>query len=150
MVEGLSNWPQVRVTDGSFMELKLTFQTCFIIIIITQQLANEFHCVADVNCLVLRSFCYDLLVWKTSYGVTKTPRFQHITPILKSLHWLKIRQRIEFKTLSLTYKPFQYNQPTHLRQLITIQTGRNTRSSTAVNRYRKRQILTFSPIHLRI
>ena len=66
-------------------------------------------------------------------AVTKTPRFQHITPILKSLHWLKIPQRIEYKTLSLTYKLLQYNQPTHLRQLITIQTGRNTRSSTAVS-----------------
>ena len=66
-------------------------------------------------------------------AVTRTPRFHHISPILKSLHWLKIPQRIEFKILSLTYKLLQNNKPTLLRQLLTIQTGRTTRSSTAVS-----------------
>ena len=27
---------------------------------------------------------------------TKTPKFHHITPILKSLHWLKINDRIQY------------------------------------------------------
>src|SRR6218665_3025198 len=35
--------------------------------------------------------------------VTRTPRHHHITPVLKSLHWLKIPERIRFKVLSLTY-----------------------------------------------
>ena len=30
--------------------------------------------------------------------------FSHITPTLKSLHWLKVNERIEYKILSLTYK----------------------------------------------
>ena len=30
----------------------------------------------------------------------------HITPILKSLHWLKVNERIEYKLLSLTYINF--------------------------------------------
>jgi len=38
------------------------------------------------------------------HAVTKTPIFYHITPILKSLHWLKINERIEYKVLSHTYK----------------------------------------------
>jgi len=36
--------------------------------------------------------------------VTKTPKFHHITPILISLHWLKIHEQIKYKVLSGTYK----------------------------------------------
>src|SRR6218665_2054569 len=36
-------------------------------------------------------------------AVTRTPRHHHLTPVLKSLHWLKIPERILFKVLSLTY-----------------------------------------------
>jgi len=36
--------------------------------------------------------------------VVKAPKSSHITPILRSLHWLKINERIEYKLLSLTYK----------------------------------------------
>src|SRR6218665_3047447 len=35
-------------------------------------------------------------------AVTRTPRHHHITPVVKSLHWLKIPERIHFKVLSLT------------------------------------------------
>jgi len=31
-------------------------------------------------------------------GVVKAPKFTHTTPILKSLHWLKINERIEYKS----------------------------------------------------
>ena len=34
-------------------------------------------------------------------AVTRTPMHHHITPILKSLHWLKIQERIHFKVLPL-------------------------------------------------
>jgi len=34
--------------------------------------------------------------------VAQAPKFQHITPILKSLHWLKVSKRIEYKIISLT------------------------------------------------
>ena len=35
-----------------------------------------------------------LILNSTARAVTKTPKFHHITPHLKSLHWLKITQRI--------------------------------------------------------
>src|ERR1700733_5174853 len=63
-------------------------------------------------------------------AVTRTPRHHHITPILKSLHWLKIPQRIHFKVLSLTYNSLQYSQPKYLRDLFIIQPTRSTRSSS--------------------
>src|SRR6218665_3637366 len=34
-------------------------------------------------------------------AVTRTPKHHHITPVLKSIHWLKIPERIHFKVLSL-------------------------------------------------
>ena len=35
-------------------------------------------------------------------AVVKAPKFCHITPILISLLWLKVNERIEYKLLSLT------------------------------------------------
>jgi len=35
-------------------------------------------------------------------AVTRTPKSSHITPVLKSPHWLKINERIKYKLLSLT------------------------------------------------
>src|SRR6218665_1762586 len=54
-------------------------------------------------------------------AVTKTPKHHHITPVLKSHHWLKIPQRIHYKIASLTYNTLQTSQPSYIRQLLTIQ-----------------------------
>ena len=50
-------------------------------------------------------------------AVVKAPKVCHVTPILKSLHWLKINARIEYKLLSLTTA-----QPTYLHSLISVLT----------------------------
>ena len=55
----------------------------------------------------------------------------HITPVLRSLHWL-INERIEYKLLSLTYKVLTTNQPPYLHHLISVQPPRSTRSSSLV------------------
>ena len=69
-------------------------------------------------------------------AVTRTPRFCHISPVLKSLHWLKIKQRIEYKIISLTYTALQHNSPSYLSQKLKIQSSRSTRSSSAVTLHR--------------
>ena len=46
--------------------------------------------------------------------LTKSPRREHITPVLKSLHWLKIQDRITYKILMLTYKSYYNIAPTYL------------------------------------
>ena len=46
--------------------------------------------------------------------VTHTSKFEQITPILKKLHWLQIKQRIDYKLCLLTYKTLQIQQPTYL------------------------------------
>ena len=56
----------------------------------------------------------------------------HTTPILKSLHWLKINERSQYKILYLTFKLLYTTQPPYLYDLISLQTPRNTRSSSVV------------------
>jgi len=47
---------------------------------------------------------FQLIQNSLARAVVRAPRFTHTTPILKSLHWLKINERIEYKILSLTFK----------------------------------------------
>ena len=51
---------------------------------------------------------------------------------LRSLHWLKITERIKYKLLSLTYKVLTTTQPSYLHNLITVQPPRSTLSSSLV------------------
>ena len=45
-------------------------------------------------------------------------RCEHITPVLKSLHWLPVQQRIKFKTLVLVHKAVNNMVPVYLQQLL--------------------------------
>ena len=65
-------------------------------------------------------------------AVVQSPKSCHITPVLRSVHWLKINERIEYKLLSLTYKVLTTNQPPYLHHLISVQPSRSTRSSSLV------------------
>ena len=48
------------------------------------------------------------------------PKFCHITPILKELHWLPVRACIEFKILLITFKAIKGLAPKYLSDLIEI------------------------------
>jgi len=58
-----------------------------------------------------------LVLNSAARAVTKTTKFNHINPILKSLHWLKINERMKYKVISLThkYKSLKTSQPSYLR-----------------------------------
>jgi len=62
--------------------------------------------------------------------VIKIPKSSHITPILRSLHWLN--ERIEYKLLSLTHKVLTTSQPDYLHNLISVHSTCRTRSSSVV------------------
>ena len=47
-------------------------------------------------------------------------RFCHITPFLKELHWLPVRQRINYKILLLTFKALHHLAPPYLSNLIIV------------------------------
>ena len=51
--------------------------------------------------------------------LTKTRRRAHITPILKSLHWLPVSFRIDFKVLLLVFKSLYGNAPAYLNAMIS-------------------------------
>ena len=50
--------------------------------------------------------------------ITGHGRCEHITPVLKSLHWLPVQQRIKFKTLVLVYKAVNNLAPLYLQELL--------------------------------
>uniref|UniRef100_A0A8C5CCP5 Reverse transcriptase domain-containing protein n=2 Tax=Gadus morhua TaxID=8049 RepID=A0A8C5CCP5_GADMO len=64
--------------------------------------------------------------------LTRTRKFDHITPILASLHWLPITFRSDFKVLLLTYKALHGLSPLYLKDLIIpYSPSRSLRSSGA-------------------
>jgi len=50
----------------------------------------------------------------------KAPKSSHITPVLRSMHWLKINERIEYKLLSLTYKVLTTSQPDYTYTMLSL------------------------------
>jgi len=54
--------------------------------------------------------------------VAKTPKYSYVAPVVESLHWLKIDERIQYKLDSLSYKVLTTSQPTYLRNLISLRT----------------------------
>ena len=65
--------------------------------------------------------------------ITKTSRYNHITPILKELHWLPVTKRVDFKILVHTYKSLNEISPIYLKDLLEIhQPERNLRSKNAI------------------
>lgn len=64
--------------------------------------------------------------------ITKTSRFEHITPILKDLHWLKIHDRIKYKILIQTFKALHGQSPAYMRDLLEVYVPtRNLRSASS-------------------
>ncbi len=49
--------------------------------------------------------------------LTNTKRVDHITPVLRSLHWLPVSQRIDFKILLLVYKALNGLGPKYITDL---------------------------------
>ena len=52
--------------------------------------------------------------------VTRTRKYEHITPVLKSLHWLPVPQRIHYKILLLTFKCLIGKAPLYLQELLEV------------------------------
>ena len=64
--------------------------------------------------------------------VSGSKKYDHIT-VLKDLHWLPIRKRIEFKILLLTFKCMQGCAPLYLRELLVKQANNRTFRSNTKN-----------------
>ena len=66
--------------------------------------------------------------------MTQWRKYDHITPVLVDLHWLPVKQRIDFKILLLTYKALNGLAPAYLReQLVPYSPTRTLRSKKNIN-----------------
>ena len=54
--------------------------------------------------------------------VTKAPRFSRSIPLLKSLHWLPIKFRIQFKICTFVFRCLNDGQPSYSSSLLFLQT----------------------------
>ena len=64
--------------------------------------------------------------------VLKQPKRHHMSPLLKDLHWLSIKARIDYKVALLSFKCLNNNAPAHIKDLIVPYTpARMLRSSSS-------------------
>ena len=63
--------------------------------------------------------------------ITGGRNLDHITPVLKELHWLPLNKRIQSKTLMLTYKSLNDKEPAYLTKLIHDQANSRTLRSSS-------------------
>ena len=62
--------------------------------------------------------------------IFRKKKYDHVTPLLKDLHWLPIQQRISFKVLLLVYKALNDSAPSYLTQTLNLYQPRaNLRSA---------------------
>ncbi len=50
--------------------------------------------------------------------LTRTKKYDHISQVLSTLHWLSIKHRIHFKILLITYKALNGLAPEYLSELL--------------------------------
>ena len=66
--------------------------------------------------------------------LSRSPSFEHISPVLQQLHWLPVKYRVEFKILLLTYKALHNLAPQYLTQLLHVYTPSHAlRSSSSIS-----------------
>ena len=62
--------------------------------------------------------------------LTRTAKHDHITPVLKELHWLPVEKRIMYKIILLTYRCLHNLAPPYLSCLLELhESERNLRST---------------------
>ena len=88
-------------------------------------------------------YCNSLMLGSTKYNTAKLQRIQnsaahivymkryilHITPYLKSLHWLIIEERITYKIAVLIFKCINRSTPKYLQDVVIRNYARTLRSS---------------------
>ena len=56
--------------------------------------------------------------------VYRAPKYCHITPLLRELHWLPVRLRVDFKILLVTFKILHGVAPSYLKDLVSVMSYR--------------------------
>ena len=53
--------------------------------------------------------------------ITNAPRYDQVTPVLRSLHWLPVKERVTFKILTLSFKAIHGLARDYTQSLVTLQ-----------------------------
>ena len=91
--------------------------------------------------------------------VSGASRFSHVSPILKSLHWLPVKQRIIFKTLLLLHKFLTSGKPKYFAPYLSLYTSAVTtrhsnpekcssKSTSIVPQFINLKFISASPSHM--
>lgn len=75
--------------------------------------------------------------------VCRMGRHEHITLVLRELHWLPVRQRVSYNILVLVYQCFHQTAPAYLQNLIQVQSSRHR---NVLSQWQARQYGTVSPL----
>ena len=105
-----------------------------------------------INALVFSKLLYCSTMWSNTSGknisklqsvqnfaariIAGTGKFDHITPALKELRWVPIKQNLYFRDAVLAFKCMTVQAPRYLSDQFTTRfgvTGRTTRSSQLLN-----------------
>ena len=126
-ISSLSSACNYHIRDIRLIRHTLDIKTVFTIAtsLVHSKLGNSLY----LNLPKKQISLLQLLQNSLDRAVTRTPKTEHITTVLKSLHWLKIEERIHYKIISLTYDSLHISQPQYLRKLINIKPAGSNRSS---------------------
>ena len=129
----------------------LTYNLYYILrkVVHVQHLLNEGATKTIIQALVLSKFDYCTSIYQgaPTYAINKLQRLQkmgcriikrlgkydHITPHLMELHWLKIKERIVYKVCVLMYKCIKGFAPQYLSEVVIKDHGHSLRSTTLNN-----------------
>ena len=92
----------ISVTFSASLDLKTVNVIATFLLHSNLGYCNSFY----LNLLPKQTYRLQLLQNSLARAVTGTPNTEHITPVLKSLHWLNIEQRIHYKIISRTFDHF--------------------------------------------
>ena len=63
--------------------------------------------------------------------LTGSQKYDHITPVLRQLHWLPVEYRVQYKILLVSYKALQGQAPSYIKDLLQFRATGRTRQSSA-------------------
>ena len=120
---GLSSIAKIR----KYLTPEATKTICQALVVSKLDYANSLlHGINNSNLYQLQ-----LLQNRAARLISRTKPWEHITPVLKDLHWLKIKERIEFSILKHVFKCLNDLGPQYLRDLLTVsKPSRELRSTT--------------------
>ena len=118
-----------------FLHLRqLSLGTCFVsFFLVTDVFSRTTYCSARIRQPSCSYWPVCVRGRSLSFMVCLTGRREHITPVLRELHWPPVRQWISFKVLVLTYQVLHATAPQYMADLLSwCQPTRSLRSSVVV------------------